>query len=145
MAAYAVRLKFTARPMLVPLLLLALGECSAVPNMDATWSGCANRSGMGPHDEVDDPAGIPLEGITGLTPEQAYLAAAAKGHVVVFRVTAWPASASRRPAMDLSPRAGGDHWAVVGRPPRRSPSGTTAFGRGGLSESVAMVICPPAP
>lgn len=86
MAAYDARVKVKSRTLLVPLLFFALAGCSAVPNMDDTGSGCANRSGDGPRDEADDPAGVPLEGIAGLTPEQASLAAAAKGHVVVFRL-----------------------------------------------------------
>lgn len=69
------------------ILLLALSGCSMVPNMDATGSGCANRSGSGPRNQGEDPPGIPLDGIAGLTPSQAYVAAAAKGHVVVFRLS----------------------------------------------------------
>ncbi len=56
-----------------------------VPNMDETGSGCANRVGAGPQG-ADDPAGIPLDGIAGLSPSQAAAAAAALGHVVVFRL-----------------------------------------------------------
>lgn len=66
-------------------LALVLAGCSAVPNMDATGSGCANRQGHGPRDEGGDPPGIPLDGIAGLTPAEAVAAAAAIGHVVVFR------------------------------------------------------------
>jgi hypothetical protein len=90
-AAYDARVKVKPRTLLVPLLLFTVGGCGglpnidAVPNMDATGSGCANRSGDGPRGG-DDPEGIPLEGIAGLTPEQASMAAAAKGHVAVFRL-----------------------------------------------------------
>jgi hypothetical protein len=66
-------------------LAIALAGCSAVPNMDAIGSGCANRAGAGPRDTADPP-GIPLDGIAGLTPAQAAAAAAAMGHVVVFRL-----------------------------------------------------------
>jgi hypothetical protein len=54
--------------------------------MDDVASGCANRVGNGPRDQGNDPPGIPLDGIAGLTPSQAVAAAAAKGHVVVFRL-----------------------------------------------------------
>ena len=70
--------------MLVLAASIAAG-CSAVPNMDATGSGCANRGGAGPRDHGDDPPGIPLPGIVGLTPAEAVAAAASVGHVVVFR------------------------------------------------------------
>ena len=63
-----------------------LSACSAVPNMDETGSGCANRAGAGPRDDGSDPGGIPLDGIAGLTPVQAAAAAAVLGHVVVFRL-----------------------------------------------------------
>ena len=59
--------------------------CDAVPNMDDTGSGCANRSGAGPRNQGGDPEGIPLPGIAGKTPAEAVAAAAAQGHVVVFR------------------------------------------------------------
>jgi hypothetical protein len=65
--------------------LLALSACSLVPNMDATGSGCSNRQGNGPRDDGSDPPGIPLGGIAGLRPAEAIAAAAAMGHVVVFR------------------------------------------------------------
>jgi hypothetical protein len=58
-----------------------------VPNMDAVGSGCANRWGNGPREQGDDPPGIPLDGIAGLTPSQAFAAAAAQGQVVVFRLS----------------------------------------------------------
>jgi len=66
-------------------LSILFAGCSIVPNMDETGSGCANRVGAGPQD-ADDPAGIPLDGIAGLSPSQAAAAAAAMGHVVVFRL-----------------------------------------------------------
>lgn len=66
-------------------LVLLLAGCSAVPNMDTTGSGCANRSGNGPRDEGGDPPGIPLDGLAGLTPAAAVVAATGMGHVVVFR------------------------------------------------------------
>ena len=69
---------------LIVLSVLLVG-CSMVPNMDETGSGCANRVGAGPQG-ADDPAGIPLDGIAGLSPSQAAAAAATKGHVVVFRL-----------------------------------------------------------
>jgi hypothetical protein len=65
--------------------MLVLSACSAVPNMDETGSGCANKHGAGPRNEGEDPPGIPLGGIAGLRPAEAVAAAAAAGHVVVFR------------------------------------------------------------
>lgn len=65
--------------------MFVASACSAVPNMDATGSGCANKQGAGPRTDGSDPPGIPLGGIAGLTPAQAVAAAAAQGHVVVFR------------------------------------------------------------
>jgi hypothetical protein len=72
-------------PALLIVLAVLLAGCSMVPNMDDVGSGCANRAGAGPHD-ADDPEGIPLAGISGLSPSQAAAAAAAMGHVVVFRL-----------------------------------------------------------
>ena len=69
----------------VVMLTVLLAGCSMVPNMDDVGSGCANRVGAGPRD-ADDPEGIPLAGIAGLSPSQAAAAAAAMGHVVVFRL-----------------------------------------------------------
>lgn len=65
--------------------IILASACSAVPNMDSTGSGCANRHGAGPRG-ADDPEGIPLPGIAGLNPSEAAAAAAAIGHVVVFRL-----------------------------------------------------------
>jgi hypothetical protein len=70
---------------LVVAAIVVLSACSAVPNMDDTGSGCANRHGAGPRDQGSDPEGIPLGGIAGLRPAEAVAAAAAAGHVVVFR------------------------------------------------------------
>jgi hypothetical protein len=70
--------------LIVAVALLAIG-CSAVPNMDSTGSGCANQEGNGPRGEAQDPAGIPLEGIAGLTPAEVVIVADAARHVVVFR------------------------------------------------------------
>lgn len=77
--------------MIVPRRVVALAACaslvlgcSAVPNMDEHGSGCANKNGPGPR-TGEDPPGIPLAGIAGLTPVQAAAAAARAGHVVVFR------------------------------------------------------------
>jgi hypothetical protein len=66
--------------------VVLVSACSAVPNMDETGSGCANRSGAGPRNLGEDPPGIPLPGIADLTPGEAVAAAAAIGHVVVFRL-----------------------------------------------------------
>lgn len=74
-----------ARTLGLAFVVLFLAGCSAVPNMDGTGSGCNNTAGNGPRDAAEDPPGIPLEGIAGLTPEGAVAAAAAKGQVVVFR------------------------------------------------------------
>lgn len=71
---------------LVATLLLVLSGCSAIPNMDSTGSGCANRSGSGPRDQGEDPTGIPLAGISGLIPVDAVAAAEKTGNVVVFRL-----------------------------------------------------------
>ncbi len=65
--------------------LLLVSACSAVPNMDEIGSGCSNKQGAGPR-TADDPPGIPLPGIAGLDPVEAAAAAAAVGHVVVFRL-----------------------------------------------------------
>ncbi|MDP9227068.1 MAG: hypothetical protein M3P18_25125, partial [Actinomycetota bacterium] len=43
--------------------------------------------GNGPREQGDDPPGIPLDGIAGLTPSQAFAAATAQGHVVVFNLS----------------------------------------------------------
>jgi hypothetical protein len=69
----------------IVLSMLVGSACSAVPSMDEAGSGCANRRGAGPRDQGIDPPGIPLAGIAGLRPPEAAVAAAAAGHVVVFR------------------------------------------------------------
>jgi hypothetical protein len=74
------------RCLIVVALCAAVAGCSLVPNMDETGSGCANRQGPGPRDQGEDPPGIPLSGIAGLTPVEAAAAAAAQGHTTVFRL-----------------------------------------------------------
>lgn len=79
------RLRLIERILIASILALALGGCSLVPSMDHA-SGCANRAGNGPRDQGEDPPGIPLAGIVGLTPAAAAVAADRMGHVVVFRL-----------------------------------------------------------
>jgi hypothetical protein len=79
------RSRVIERVLVTSVLALAVGGCSMVPNMDRT-SGCNNRAGNGPRDQGEDPEGIPLAGIEGLTPMAAAAAASGMGHVVVFRL-----------------------------------------------------------
>jgi hypothetical protein len=71
---------------MMAMLVAAIAGCDSIPNMDETGSGCANRAGAGPRNDSSDPAGVPLPGIEGLRPAEAVAAAAAQGHVVVFRL-----------------------------------------------------------
>ncbi len=48
--------------------------------------GCELQQGAGPRDQGGDPPGIPLDGISGLTPSHADLAVTAHGHVAVYRL-----------------------------------------------------------
>ncbi len=69
------------------LALLSLSACAALGEMpQLVGVGCENRQGAGPRNVGDDPPGIPLAGIEGLTPAEATAAAGARGHIVVFRL-----------------------------------------------------------
>lgn len=67
---------------------VALGGCSAVPNLDAGSAGCQNARGIGPRPA--DPAALQVTDMKaapqmhGLTPADAASQARAAGHTVVF-------------------------------------------------------------
>ena len=67
-------------------LVLSASGCGALGDRQLVGIGCELRQGAGPRNIGDDPPGIPLAGIEGLTPPEAAAAAAALGHIVVFRL-----------------------------------------------------------
>ena len=79
-------------PRLVPVLVvaaLAVGGCSAVPNMDAGSAGCQNATGIGPSDDEHAAAAgqnemAVLPAVHGRSPAEADAIAEGAGHTVVF-------------------------------------------------------------
>lgn len=71
-------------PALLLVALLALPGCNAIPGM-RPGSRCAETAGTGPTNATDFTGVIEAPGFAGLTPEEAFEAAAAAGIVVVFR------------------------------------------------------------
>jgi hypothetical protein len=61
---------------------IAVGGCSAVPNLDAGNAGCQNAQGPGP---ASGPVPFASE-VIGRSPVDAASIAALRGHTVVFRV-----------------------------------------------------------
>jgi hypothetical protein len=71
-------------------MLVFIGACSMVPNMDPNTSGCANARGIGPSrdNSLTGVQGLEeaLPELIGLHPVEAAERAQAAGHTVVFNV-----------------------------------------------------------
>ena len=88
-AAGADPARLLTRSLLLPMLVF-IGACSMVPNMDPGTSGCANARGIGPtrDNSLTGVRGLEeaLPELIGLHPVEAAERAQAAGHTVVFNV-----------------------------------------------------------